>query len=58
MSERKITFHVIKEAMSGVLYKLSSMKFMNPDTKSQAEIEGSFQELYDEMQAAFRDLDA
>ncbi|VDM30841.1 unnamed protein product [Hydatigera taeniaeformis] len=56
-SPRRITWAIIREAMSSTLYKLSNMKFKNPRTESQAQILADFDELNEEITTAFRNLE-
>ena len=56
-SENRITWTVIREALDKILYQLSSMKFMDPVVKGEAEIRRSFDELYENMQQTFRSLE-
>lgn len=55
-SESKVTFGLIKDHMNELLYKLSSMKFIEPsDGKEQ--VTAKMGELRDELTAAFRDVE-
>ena len=56
-SENKITWNVIREAMSQTLYQLSSMKFKDPVKDGEAKIKADYEELYENMQTAFRNLE-
>ncbi|KAL8587237.1 V-type proton ATPase catalytic subunit A [Nucella lapillus] len=56
-SENKITWSIIREQLSDVLYKLSSMKFKDPVKDGEAKIRSDFDELLDEMQTKFRNLE-
>jgi len=56
-SDNKITWGVIREAMNEILYQLSSMKFKNPITDGQDKILKEFDDLYENMQQAFRNLE-
>lgn len=59
-AEKKVTWVMIKEAMGDVIYKLSSMKFEDPNKggtkQAQADIEDKFDKLNDDLQTAFRNL--
>lgn len=59
-AEKKVTWIMIKEAMGDVIYKLSSMKFEDPNKggtkQAQADIEDKFDKLNDDLQTAFRNL--
>lgn len=56
-SENRITWAVIREAMDSIFYQLSSMKFQDPVALGEAEIKRSFEELHENMQQAFRNLE-
>jgi len=56
-SERKITWQIIREALGDIMYKLSCMKFKDPVKDGEAEIRSTYDELNEEMQAAFRNLE-
>lgn len=56
-SENKITWNVIRDAMGNTLYQLSSMKFKDPVKDGEAKIKGDFDQLLEEMQQAFRNLE-
>ncbi|XP_022670783.1 V-type proton ATPase catalytic subunit A-like isoform X1 [Varroa destructor] len=56
-SENRITWNVIREAMGDILYQLSSMKFKNPTEESKEKILKDFDELHENMQQAFRNLE-
>lgn len=56
-SENRITWAVIREALSDVMYQLSSMKFKDPSTESEAQIRKDLDDLNENMQQAFRNLE-
>lgn len=56
-SENRITWSVIREAMDSILYQLSSMKFVDPVKMGEAAIKQQFEELYENMVVAFRNLE-
>ncbi|KAL5019939.1 hypothetical protein ScPMuIL_002831 [Solemya velum] len=56
-SENRITFAIIRDQMGDILYKLSSMKFKDPAKDGQKKIKNDFEELHEEMQSAFRNLE-
>uniref|UniRef100_A0A0A9YE27 H(+)-transporting two-sector ATPase n=1 Tax=Lygus hesperus TaxID=30085 RepID=A0A0A9YE27_LYGHE len=56
-SDNKITWTVIKESMGNILYQLSSMKFKDPVKDGEAKIKGDFEQLHEDMQQAFRNLE-
>ena len=55
-SENKITWAIIKDHMSNILYDISSMKFKNPN-EGEAKLKQIYQELNERMVNAFRDLE-
>ena len=72
-SDNKITWNVIRESMSQIMYQLSSMKFkvvdfilalglsttssQDPVKDGEQKIKADFDELLENMQAAFRNLE-
>ncbi|XP_054834884.1 V-type proton ATPase catalytic subunit A-like [Eublepharis macularius] len=56
-SENKITWGLIRENLSNIMYKLSSMKFKDPVKDGEAKIKADFAQLNEEMQNAFRNLE-
>jgi len=52
----KITLNVIKQRMSDLIYKLSSMKFEDPADGEEA-VKARYQELADQMRESFRNLE-
>ncbi|KFM64403.1 V-type proton ATPase catalytic subunit A, partial [Stegodyphus mimosarum] len=56
-SENRITWNVIREGMDSIIYALSNMKFMDPIELGEKEIKRRFDELYENMQQAFRNLE-
>lgn len=56
-SENRITWSVIREAMDSIMYQLSSMKFVDPVKMGEAAIKKQFEELYESMIVAFRNLE-
>lgn len=56
-SEHKITWGMIRENLSDLMYKLSSMKFKDPVKDGEAKIKSDFAQLNEEMQNAFRNLE-
>ncbi|XP_062500222.1 V-type proton ATPase catalytic subunit A-like [Corticium candelabrum] len=56
-SENKITWAIIHDQMGDIIYKLSSMKFRNPSTETEAVIKKHFSDLHEEMVEAFRKLE-
>jgi len=43
--------------MGDLMYKLSSMKFKDPEEDGEAKIKADYEELYEEMQTGFRNLE-
>lgn len=56
-SENKITWNVIRDSMGSILYQLSSMKFKDPVKDGEAKIKAEFDQLYEDIQQAFRNLE-
>ncbi|XP_075586304.1 V-type proton ATPase catalytic subunit A-like [Dermatophagoides farinae] len=55
--DNRVTYSMIKEAMGEIMYQLSSMKFKDPVKLGEAKIKKDFEELYENMQQAFRNLE-
>jgi len=56
-SEKKITWSVIRESMGNILYQLTSMKFKDPVKDGEQKIRSDFEQLYEDIQQAFRNLE-
>merc|ERR1712226_1385437 len=56
-SDKKVTWNVIRESMSQIMYQLSSMKFKDPVKDGEEKIKADYDELLENMQAAFRNLE-
>jgi len=56
-SENKITWNVIRESMSNIMYQLASMKFKDPVKDGEAKIKAEYDQLNEDMQTAFRNLE-
>merc|ERR1719150_358271 len=56
-SDNKITWNVIREAMSQIMYNLASMKFKDPVKDGEEKIKADFEELHEQMSTAFRNLE-
>jgi V-type H+-transporting ATPase subunit A len=56
-SDNKITWNTIRESMSQILYQLAAMKFKDPVKDGEAKIKQEFDELHEQMQQAFRNLE-
>ena len=55
-SERKVSFQLIKEHTGDLMYKLSSMKFIEP-SDGQESVTAQIDALRDELTASFRDIE-
>ncbi|XP_021913540.1 V-type proton ATPase catalytic subunit A isoform X2 [Zootermopsis nevadensis] len=56
-SENKITWSVIRDSMGQILYQLSSMKFKDPVKDGETKIKADFEQLHEDIQQAFRNLE-
>merc|ERR1712071_696479 len=56
-SDHKITWNIIRESMSQTMYQLASMKFKDPVKDGEEKIKADYEELLENMQAAFRALE-
>uniref|UniRef100_A0A5S6QIR5 H(+)-transporting two-sector ATPase n=1 Tax=Trichuris muris TaxID=70415 RepID=A0A5S6QIR5_TRIMR len=56
-SDNRITWATIRDHMGDIMYQLSSMKFKDPVKDGEEKIKKDFDELYDQMQTAFRNLE-
>ncbi|OUC46589.1 hypothetical protein D917_07607 [Trichinella nativa] len=56
-SDNKITWSIIRDHMGDIMYALSSMKFKDPVKDGEKKILEDFEELYEQMQQAFRNLE-
>lgn len=56
-SEHKITWNIIRDSMSQLLYQLSSMKFKDPVKDGEAKIKAEYDQLYEDIQQGFRNLE-
>jgi len=56
-SDTKVTWAMIRDHMGDLLYKLSSMKFKDPIKDGEAKIKADYDELLEELQTAFRNLE-
>jgi len=56
-SDNKVTWSLIRESLGDVMYRLSSMKFKDPVKDGEANIKKDYDQLYDDMQTAFRNLE-
>jgi len=55
-SDNKVTWGIIRESMGQILYQLSSMKFKDPADGEQ-KMKAEFDQLYEDMQSAFRTIE-
>ncbi|KAG0623245.1 hypothetical protein M758_3G159100 [Ceratodon purpureus] len=53
---QKITYNIIKQRLSDLIYRLVSMKFEDP-ADGEDELTGRFKKLYDDLTAGFRNLE-
>jgi len=56
-SDNKVTWAMIRDHMGDSLYKLSSMKFKDPIKDGEAKIKADYDELLEELQTGFRNLE-
>jgi len=56
-SDNKITWNQIREAMSDTMYQISMQKFMDPLKDGEAKIRQTFDDLHENMQQGFRNLE-
>merc|ERR1719193_2220828 len=56
-SDKKVTWSMIRESMGQTLYKLSSMKFKDPNKESEEKILADFADLHEEMVQGFKNLE-
>jgi len=56
-SEKKVTWSMIRESMGQTIYKLSSMKFKDPNKESEEKILSDFTDLHEEMATGFKNLE-
>jgi len=56
-SDNKITWNIIREAMSQIMYQLASMKFKDPQKDGEDKIKADYEELHETMTTAFRNLE-
>lgn len=56
-SDNKITWALIRESLGEIMYRLSSMKFKDPVKDGEANIKKDNEQLHDDMQTAFRNLE-
>lgn len=56
-AENKITWAIIRDHMGDIMYELSSMKFKDPVKDGEQKIKKDYDELLEQMQTAFRNLE-
>uniref|UniRef100_A0AC34QHI7 H(+)-transporting two-sector ATPase n=2 Tax=Panagrolaimus sp. JU765 TaxID=591449 RepID=A0AC34QHI7_9BILA len=56
-SDNKVTWNTIRDHMGDLMYQLSSMKFKDPQKDGEEKIKKDYDELYEAMQTAFRNLE-
>uniref|UniRef100_A0A158R4D8 H(+)-transporting two-sector ATPase n=1 Tax=Syphacia muris TaxID=451379 RepID=A0A158R4D8_9BILA len=56
-SENKITWAIIKDHIGDLMYQLSSMKFKDPVKDGEEKIKKDYDDLLEQMQTAFRNLE-
>ncbi|KAK0397552.1 hypothetical protein QR680_002168 [Steinernema hermaphroditum] len=56
-SDNKVTWNTIRDHMGDLMYQLSSMKFKDPLADGEEKIKKDYDELYEQMQTAFRNLE-
>lgn len=56
-SDSKVTWQIIRDSMGQILYELSSMKFKDTFKEGEAKTKKDFDEIYENIQQAFRNLE-
>lgn len=56
-SDNKVTWQIIRDSMGNILYELSSMKFKDTFKDGEAKVKKDFDEIYENIQQAFRNLE-
>lgn len=56
-SEHKVTWATIRDHMQDLMYQLSSMKFKDPVADGEEKIKKDYDELFEQLQTAFRNLE-
>ncbi|KAK8384929.1 hypothetical protein O3P69_014476 [Scylla paramamosain] len=56
-SDNKVTWQIIRDSMGQILYELSSMKFKDTFKEGEAKVKKDFDEIYENIQLAFRNLE-
>lgn len=53
----QVTWQIIRDSMGQILYELSSMKFKDTFKEGEAKVKKDFDEIYENIQLAFRNLE-
>lgn len=53
----QVTWQIIRDSMGQILYELSSMKFKDAFKEGEAKVKKDFDEIYENIQQAFRNLE-
>ena len=56
-SDNKVTWNIIRDHMGDLMYQLSSMKFKDPVKDGEEKIKKDYDELLEQLQTAFRNLE-
>lgn len=56
-SDNKVTWQIIRDSMGQIMYELSSMKFKDTFKDGEAKVRKEFDEIYENIQTAFRNLE-
>lgn len=56
-SDNKITWAIIRENLNDIMFRLTSMKFKDPVKDGEVNIKKDYEQLYDDMQTSFRNLE-
>ncbi|KAA0192747.1 Atp6v1a [Hyalella azteca] len=56
-SDSRVTWQIIRDTMSNLMYELSSMKFKDTFEDGEAKVKKEFDELYERIQQAFRNIE-
>lgn len=56
-SDNKVTWQVIRDSMGQIMYELSSMKFKDTFKDGETKVRKEFDEIYENIQTAFRNLE-
>lgn len=53
----QVTWQIIRDVMGNIMYELSSMKFKDTYKDGEEKIKKEFDDLYEQIQQAFRNLE-